>query len=90
MTILDEVNDWASNYSPTEKQVEIAQKRAEVCQSCQYCALSNNKNVCARLSGVPLLGLMYMNRRDLCPSGLFNSVDDGYFPFTPPTPLVPQ
>jgi len=82
MNILEIINAWIIAENPTTEQKELSQKRAEICDSCEF---KKEKIKGLKISiicsecGCPLSKKIFTHKYDPCPQHKWNKVDEPYF-----------
>lgn len=82
MNILDILEAWIIAGNPTKIQKELSEKRAEICESCEFkkeiikgIKLSIKCSKC----GCPLAKKIFTNSYNACPMNKWGDVDIPYF-----------
>jgi prolyl 4-hydroxylase len=66
---------WNIAFNPNDKQTEIASKRIEICNSCEYKKNSLGVNYCSKC-GCALKAKIFSLRKNSCPEGKWNIIDN--------------
>jgi hypothetical protein len=72
---------WIIAQKPTEKQQELAQKRFDICLSCEFYTKSRRRylsEVCGQC-GCPLAKKIFSSKFDACPSHKWTDVENQFF-----------
>jgi hypothetical protein len=66
--------------SPTESQKELAQKRLDICSTCEFRRgeIDSNLTSCGQC-GCFIYGKIFTNEYDACPEGKWSEIDKPHF-----------
>lgn len=81
MDIRKIIEAWTISHNPTERQVELAQKRSEICKECPSMKQVFSKewtSYCGEC-GCPISKKIFTNNYDECPIGKWGDIDKNYF-----------
>ena len=67
---------WQTSFNPTDSQAELAAKRAEICNTCEF-KKTTPFDVCGAC-GCPLQKKIYSPRLNACPHSKWSEVEQKY------------
>ena len=76
------IEAWAIAVSPDDKQKELAEKRADICDNCpskKYLLKDNKWGAYCNECGCPIGKKIYTNEYDACPLHKWIDIDAPYF-----------
>jgi hypothetical protein len=76
MNKIEEIlKSWNIALNPNQEQSELAVKRLEICNTCEYKNIVLNISQCS-VCGCALKGKIFTPQRDACPKGKWNKIDN--------------
>lgn len=78
MNIAQIIKAWIIAYKPSEKQVELAKLRGDVCHECPARKEFISFNICSEC-GCPIGKKIFTDEYNPCPMGKWKDVDLKYF-----------
>jgi len=78
MNIKTIIEAWVIAHNPTEKQKEIAEERAKVCERCDARKKLASIHYCKKC-GCPIAKKIFTNSPNPCPLKKWDDVDSQYF-----------
>lgn len=72
------IEAWIISFNPTEKEKELAEKRANICKECPSQKFKLGVPVCGEC-GCPIAKKIFTNEPDACDLHKWKEIDEGYF-----------
>lgn len=82
LDLLEIVSAWITAANPSEAEASLAQKRSEICNSCEHKKERIKKfklGIVCDLCGCPLMKKIYSKNNNPCPIGKWEEVDKLFF-----------
>jgi hypothetical protein len=81
MNIKDIMNSWVTKFNPTDVELDLAEKRFEICLLCEHKRLLfNNKDwssVCVKC-GCPIKTKIFSKEYNSCPEKKWEGIDSNF------------
>lgn len=82
MKIKEIVEAWSISFNPTDKQLELAEKRLKICETCpskkEIVKKIKISNICTEC-GCPVVKKSFTNSYNPCPLHKWAEIDKDYF-----------